>query len=193
MTKPKTELTIIDSDDRELVARRLQLWAASTVALAQIDLDLEKKRQEAEKEVKTEKGKQERAVEFHENLIIAIAREHPEWFADKKTLATGLAEVACRNTTSHRAPDEEHSIRLIKKAAEAAPDEVQRARLLGLIRKTETLNLEAIECLGEKELERLKIVRVKSKSYTIKLATPKKAKAGKAKKHTEEPAEAAAA
>lgn len=180
-----SELKILATDDFEIVSRRLELLAKSTTARDAIKLELEQEYQKLLTSRKTELGKQEKRIEFAENVILLIAAEHPEWFSDKKTLTTPFGSVHSHASTSHKVVDEQHSIRLIKAAALRTDDEVQRARLIGLIRIREELNLEAVECLSEKDLNALRIVRVKGNSLSIKIA-----KAGGTKKGAKRKAKA---
>ncbi|HSI11747.1 MAG TPA: host-nuclease inhibitor Gam family protein [Chthoniobacter sp.] len=178
-----TELKILATDDFDIISRRLELYAKSTTARDLIKLELEQEHQKALTARKSQIDKQEKRIEFAENVILMIAAEHPEWFTDKKSLVTPFGSINSRATTSHKVSDEQHTIRLIKAAATRTDDEIQRARLLGLIRVKEELNLEAVECLSEKELNALRIVRVKgaSLSITIAKAGAKKGGAKKAK------------
>ncbi len=180
-----SDLKIIASDDFEIVARRIEMFAKAKAKLDTLELEEAKAYLAILDAGKTEKSQLQRKCEFAEKIIYAIAEEHPEWFLDEKHLKTPFGSLHSRKTTSHKSADEAHSIRLIETAALRCDDEVTKARLLGLIRVKKELNLEAVECLGEKELAKLQIVRIRGTNLTIKLAKPAAQKAAKGKGKSE--------
>lgn len=186
---------ILHSDDFEVVARRIELLAKSTTARDLIKAEIQQAYERLLAERKTALSKHERSIEFAETVILTIAQEHPEWFADKKTLNTPFGAVHSHRSTSHKVPDEEHTIRLIKAAAARATDDLTKARLLGLIRVREEVNIEAVEALADKELTPFRIVRVRGTSLSIKLAkadaAAKKPRKAKTKEEAPDVAKAA--
>jgi hypothetical protein len=179
-------LKALATDDLDIITRRMEMLANSTNRLDTINAAIAAEYHKLLATNKTELGKLGRATEFAEKVILAITEQHPEWFTKEKSVQTVFGSVNARATTCHECADEAHTIRLIESAAARCEDEVEKARLLGLVRVKKELNIEAVECLDKKDLARLQIVRVKRTSLTIKLAKPTAPKKSKGKKTTPE-------
>jgi len=113
-----------------------------------------------------------------EAAIKFIALQHPEWFHTIKTLKTPYGTVGFRNSTKLEVPNEELSIALIERMADA--DLYLRTRKF--------LNLEALESLEDFALKGLQITRVTSEKCTV---TPAEIDLGKAVKKAAEKMEVA--
>jgi Bacteriophage Mu Gam like protein len=164
------DIKLIESDDFSIVAHRLELFATSRAALDHLEASQQQAYLALIDAVKTEFLKLQRKVAWAEESIVAIADAHPEWFSDGKTLTTPFGAVHSQKTTKHEVPDEARSIALIKSAAWDSSDPAERARWSALIRTEESINLEAVANLSQRELSRFRIVRIKGESITIKPA-----------------------
>lgn len=93
---------------------------------------------------------------------------HPEWFAKAKSLKTPYGTASFRATKKLEVPNEEVSIVLLEQLGQDG---------LPFLTVKKALNLEALEKLDDKELERIRIKRVIGNSFSIK---PSKIDMGKA-------------
>lgn len=105
-----------------------------------------------------------------EEAIEHLALTNPQWFEKAKTLKTPYGSVSFRKTRKLEVPNEEVSILLLEQLGQDG---------LPFVRTAKALNLEALEKLDDKELERLRIKRVTTESLSIK---PTKVDLGKAVK-----------
>lgn len=116
-----------------------------------------------------------------EGALELIARRHPEWFKDGKTVKCPYGSVSLKNNPPKlEVAHEEWSIDLIEKADEEAKAKYLRPR-------TE-LNLEALSELADDELAKFRIKRVQGDRFEAK---PAKIDMGKAVKESEASAAAA--
>lgn len=125
----------------------------------------------------------QQAIMEAESSLEIIARKHPEWFADSKTVKTPFGSVSFRSTTKLKVTNEELTIVLIEQRIakeDLGSEEPPSAKLL---RHTTALNLEALEQLSDDELSSLRVSRVTSDSFTAK---PLKVDLGKAVKSAAE-------
>lgn len=90
-----------------------------------------------------------------EAAIAVIAERNPQWFDDKKTVATPYGEVKRTSSTKLVVADPTVSMTLVKAAGREAD----------FIRKIEQLNLEALENLEDAELAKFGIKRVTTHNY----------------------------
>ncbi len=100
--------------------------------------------------------------------IEAAALLHPEWFGKAKSIKTPYGTVAFRKTTKLEVPNEEVSIVLLEQLGQDG---------LPFLTVKKALNLEALEKLDDKELERIRVRRVTAESFSIR---PAKIDMGKA-------------
>ncbi len=102
--------------------------------------------------------------------IEIIVRQHPEWFAERKSIVTPGGTVKMTSTTTLEVDNEELSVTLVEShLADGFECEAY------LRRKTE-LNLDALAALDDAELRRYKIRRVQSDKFSV---APAKVKLGK--------------
>jgi hypothetical protein len=98
-----------------------------------------------------------------------IARRHPEWFAERKSVVTPCGTIKLTASTRLVVTNDELAIALIQK---------YYAEISGLyLRFSTELNLEALEALTDAELARLKIARISAENFSV---VPAKANLGKA-------------
>lgn len=111
--------------------------------------------------------------------IKVIGERNPQWFDDKKTIATPYGEVKRTTSTSLEIADEEISLNLIRAAGRAGD----------FIKTTYTLSKEALEALTDDELKKFGIKRVTEHNYKASGAS---VDLGKSVKAAERSAKAAA-
>jgi hypothetical protein len=104
------------------------------------------------------------SIEKATETAITIARMHPEWFADSKTIETLYGSVQSRSTTKLEVANEAVTIQLLQQLGPSSAP---------FLRTTVTLNLEALNILPDDELKRIRVERVKSESITVKTTAPK--------------------
>lgn len=110
------------------------------------------------------------AIGQAEEGIEHLALTNPQWFEKAKTLKTPYGSVSFRKSSKLDVSNEEVSILLLEQLGQDG---------LPFVRTAKELNLEALEKLDDKELERLRIKRVTTESLSIK---PTKVDLGKAVK-----------
>jgi hypothetical protein len=111
---------------------------------------------------------QERQNSLAEQMEL-IARRHPEWFAERKSVVTPCGTIKLTASTRLVVTNDELAIALIQK---------YYAEISGLyLRFSTELNLEALEALTDAELARLKIARISAENFSV---VPAKANLGKA-------------
>lgn len=115
-----------------------------------------------------------------EAALEVIAREHPEWFEGERTVKTPYGAMHMQKTHTLVSDDPEVSLALIEKAG----------RKTDFIIETPELNLKALSALKDEELEKFRIRRESSDSFTVKAAKVQLGKAVKkaVKKKEEVPA-----
>jgi hypothetical protein len=96
-----------------------------------------------------------------------LARKHPEWFADKKTIKTPYGSVQLKtNPPKIVAENPELSIVLIEAEGTRNPEfDVKK-----YVREEKTLNLEGLAALTDGELKKFRIHRDQSDTFTVKSA-----------------------
>lgn len=92
-----------------------------------------------------------------EAALEVIARRNPQWFGDKKTVATPYGGVKFTASKELVVADENISIQLIRALA---PDS-------DLLRTVQVLNKEALEKLSDTELARFAIVRKAKENFKV--------------------------
>lgn len=111
-----------------------------------------------------------------EPAVEAIARAHPEWFTGKsKSIKTPYGTVSFRSSTKLDVPNEDATVLLIEKHCSEEEQEL-------FIRKSSTLNLQALGDLSDARLKSLRIERVPDENFSIKPARVDLGKAVAAKK-----------
>jgi hypothetical protein len=100
-----------------------------------------------------------------------LARKHPEWFADTKTLKTPFGQVKFVASNILEVSNEDMAIVLIERAAES--DESLKLA----ITTSKSLNLKLLALLDDAELGRFRIKRVPKENFSI---SPARVELGKA-------------
>lgn len=111
---------------------------------------------------KSEYSQLQKALTESETALELLARKHPEWFAEKKSIKTPYGEVKFHSSSKLKVKNEELSIYLI--------EEMVAADTTIYIREEKHLNLEALEKLDDDVLMRMKIERVRDDSFSVKEA-----------------------
>jgi hypothetical protein len=102
-----------------------------------------------------------------ETQLELLARKHPEWFQDKKTIKTPYGSVQLKNNPPKIVADNpELSIVLIERDGESDP-EVQPEKL---IHQEKSLNLEALAGCTDAQLKRWRLRREQTDTFTVKSA-----------------------
>ncbi|MBA4136739.1 MAG: hypothetical protein C0518_05425 [Opitutus sp.] len=114
-----------------------------------------------------------------ESAVAVIAARNPQWFDDKKTVATPYGAVKRTSATSLQVADEAVTLTLIKAAG----------RQTDFIKVTESLSLETLEKLEDEQLAKFGIKRVTEHNFK---AAPAGVDLGKAVKAAEKSEKAAA-
>ncbi|HEY3913656.1 MAG TPA: host-nuclease inhibitor Gam family protein [Verrucomicrobiae bacterium] len=100
------------------------------------------------------------AIRDAEVALEAIARQHPEWFGDKKSVKTPYGTVKFHASKVIEADDEKLSVALIEEACQ-----------FDYLRQIHVLNIESLEKLTDKQLEQFRLRRVEKKNFSVKPAT----------------------
>ena len=114
-----------------------------------------------------------------EAAIVVIAARNPQWFEEKKTVATPVGEVKRTTSVSLEIADPSVTITLVKAAKREAD----------FIKVTEELRLEVLEALADEQLAKLGIKRVTKHNFK---SGPAGIDLGKAVKQAEKSEKAAA-
>lgn len=112
-----------------------------------------------------------------------IARNHPEWFTEKRHVKTPYGTVKVKRTSKLDVTNEEASILRIEHAGKGED----------FVRTAKALNLEALEKLSDAELKSFGIVRINEESVTVAEAKIDFGKAVKAAEKQEARGDAKAA
>jgi hypothetical protein len=127
-----------------------------------------------------------------EAALEIIARKHPEWFSDKRTIKTLYGQVKLTSTSKVEIANQELSVVLIEleidKAKRNEKSLLPLETLQALIRQETSLNKEALEKLDDTVLAQFRLKRIKDESFSVK---PAKIDLGKAVKEEVEQQEAA--
>ena len=111
---------------------------------------------------KKEYAQFQQAVTQAETALEVLARRHPEWFAEKRSVKTPFGIVKFARSTSLEIKNEELSILL---ARSDLPDGES------YIREVEELDREALEKLDDATLKTLKIKRVTKDNFSVVAAS----------------------
>ena len=184
-------------DDFNNLINLLSVFSEATAQMTALQSEIDQQQLDTVDEHKARYAELQRALTDSEGAIKALAAMHPEWFqAAKKSVGTPYGTLASRATTKHEAPDEALSIALIEKTAEGhelRARHEEAALLRSFVRVEKSLDLEALDKADAELLAKLRIVRIKDVSYTVKPATVKLGQAVKAAdKRAEKKAEVAA-
>lgn len=109
---------------------------------------------------------QQRMIET-ETALEVLARKHPEWFADKKTIKTPYGSVQLKNNPPRIVADNpELSIVLIENEGERD----RGFKPENYIHEQKSLNLEALAGCTDEQLKKFRLRREQSDTFTVKSA-----------------------
>lgn len=109
---------------------------------------------------------QQRMIET-ETALEVLARKHPEWFADKKTIKTPYGSVQLKNNPPRIVADNpELSIVLIENEGERD----RGFKPENYIHEEKSLNLEALGGCTDEQLKKFRLRREQSDTFTVKSA-----------------------
>jgi ribosomal protein L31 len=151
--------------------------AEATRQIAEITTRVQESYLEIVDGVRDEYALAQSAITETEAALEIIARKHPEWFSEKRSVKTPYGVVKFHKSTSLQIDSEELTILLIKSEF-IEPD-------LYIV-ESEKLNLEALEDVPDEELKRIRVTRIVTDNFSVKAAT---IDLGKAVKKAEEKAE----
>lgn len=166
--KQKSDITLDAETYRDLV-EQLAMLTDATNQMAKLDAAVQEEITAIMDGVIDDYSILQSSISEHEAAVKTIALAHPEWFQGTKTLKTPYGTVAFRSATKLEIPNEEFTIALIERLADA--DLYLRTRKFP--------NLESLEALQDSELTALRIDRVTADKLTV---TPARVDLGKAVK-----------
>lgn len=159
-------------DDYAQVVDLLAVYTEATNQLDALQVKANDEFLESIDDNKDDYAKLQLALNQAEEALEIIARKHPEWFRDSKTVKTPYGSISIKdNPAKLEVKSEEWTIDLIERAGDEA-----KARFL---RERTELNLDALGELPDEELAKFKIVRTRGDHFEAK---PAKVDMGKAKK-----------
>lgn len=185
----KAKLTLPDSikltDDFKEMVNLMALYTEAHNSLVAMETDCNTDLLEIIDEHKGDYAVLQEALTKAEAALEVIALRHPEWFAQKQSIATPYGAVKFHNSTKLIVPNEEVSILLIHQKGLAASNAAEATGGTPsfddgkYVRVKEELNLEALEGMTDEELKEFRIKRVPNKTFSVK---PAKIDMGKAVK-----------
>jgi len=171
-------------DDFKNFIDLMAVYSTAHHALAEMEAGINQQLLELVDDQRVEYAQIQMTLTESETALEEIARSHPEWFAEKKSVKTPYGEVKFRASSKLAIKNEELTIVLIQRQIEAEESEVNPA--LGeippsgpLLRHSVALDLEALEKLDDAALKRFRIERVANDNFSV---APAKVNLGKAVK-----------
>lgn len=119
--------------------------------------------------------------------VEVAARQHPEWFGEKKSVATPYGTAKLTDSSSLEVVNEELSRTLIEQEEKLTPGFNPE----NYLRRTVELNLEALGALDDSMLVKFRIKRMKKSNFKVEPAKVKMGK-GAAKQQQQQPQQQAA-
>ena len=182
------DITPGKSDDFKNACDLLSVFSEGTAQLTAMEAEINSMLLDLISDKKKEYAALQKAVTESETALEVIARRHPEWFADKRSVKTPFGVMKFSSSTSLEIKNPELSIELVRsvlvsESTDPAATEAQ------FIREVEELDREALEKLDDETLKRLKVKRVSNDNFSVKAAT---IDLGKAVKEAAEKVEVAA-
>lgn len=149
------------------------LVAEASARLAALQAEADKRIIDILDEAREEHSKLQAALTQAEDAIeIIVSRNRAKWFGDKKSLKCPYGTAQFRKGSALEIPNEELTVELIRRMFPG--DESL------YIRTEAKINKEAVEVLTDGELERLRVRKVTTESFTFKPATIDLGKSSKA-------------
>ncbi|HEX7861832.1 MAG TPA: host-nuclease inhibitor Gam family protein [Verrucomicrobiae bacterium] len=110
-----------------------------------------------------------------ESAMEIIARKHPEWFNDKKTIKTPYGAISLKSSTALDVSNEEAVlVRIELEAQRRFPAPAQKAErdefIAKFVRSEQRLNKEALEGEEDAFLKQLGVARVQKQNFSAKPA-----------------------
>lgn len=173
-----------DSKDFRQLVGLLQIYSEASASLDAIEAQAAKEYLAVITRHKDDYACLQAVLTGTEKVAEDICRAHPEWFTEKKGLKTPFGTAKLTRTTKLEVDDEQESLLLLHR--EAGRD--KKFPVANFVREVLALNREALEQLGDYDLQKFKVARRTEQSFTI---TPAKVDMGKAVKEAAESKEAA--
>ena len=121
----------------------------------------------------------QKAVTEAETSLEVIARRHPEWFTEKRSIKTPFGTVKFSRSTVLEIKNEELTIELVRSQLAANSDDPEATEAT-YIRQAEALDREALERLDDDTLKRLRVKKVEKDNFSVVAASVDLGKAVKA-------------
>lgn len=173
MTTPKTTknaAAAIPADDFKNLCDLLSVFSAGTARLKEMEGEMNALLLDLVDDKRAEYAELQQCVTQAETALEIIARAHPEWFTDKKTVKTPFGTVKFHKSTKLEIKNAELTIALVRSElarGSADPAGVEAA----YIKQEDTLDVEALEKLDDDTLKRLKVKRVASDNFSAQAAS----------------------
>jgi hypothetical protein len=186
------KLEIPKTEDFQNLIDLLACYTEADNRGSELEASINKQLMECIDEVRSDYTKIQEVLTKSEAALEIIARKHPEWFSDKRTIKTLYGQVKLTSTSKVEVANQELSVVLIEleidKAKRGEESLLPLETLQSLIRQETSLNKEALEKLDETVLAKFRLKRIKDESFSVK---PAKIDLGKAVKEEVEQQEAA--
>jgi predicted DNA-binding antitoxin AbrB/MazE fold protein len=172
-----------DHPDFAVVIELMANASEAAARLAEIEAEANKALVELVSEFREEYAENFRAQGDAESAMELLARQHPEWFNDAKSIKTPFGKIAFREGAALKVENDEATVKLLRALepkinARLKPGEVPWIAE-DYIRTVEVPNLEALEKLPDDSLE---LFMVKREVKDVFSFTPAKVDFGKAVK-----------
>lgn len=158
----------IETKDYKNLISLLSIGAEATARMDELQNSLHQAWLEMVDTMRTEYAKLQNTIASAEQAIEDAADLNPQWFKKQKSLKTPYGTVSYRKTTKLEVPNEEVSILLLEQLGQDG---------LPFLKTEKKLVLEALEKLDDQELERLRLRRATTQSFSVKYAKPDLGKA----------------
>lgn len=191
------------TDDYQNLVNLLAVFSEATGQMATLEGSINAAYLDIVDDHKTEYAALQKTLTESEGALITLAKQHPEWFAEAKTIKTPFGEVHSQKTTTHTVSNETATIELIKHARDRAAqfgNDGKAETLKTILKVEESINLKRCAELTEKDLQgygidlqHLGISRTNEESITVKPAKVSLGQAVKASDKRKDKAEKAKA
>jgi len=163
-----TKPTTADSADYTNLVNLIAMGAEADARLGELENDLNQEWLAIVDARRADYAKLQQAKAAAEEAMKDAAEMNPQWFAKQKTLKTPYGQIAFRRSTKLEVKNEEASIILLEQLGQDG---------LPFLKTEKRLVLEALEKMEDSELERLRIKRVATETFSVKYAKPDLGKA----------------
>ena len=158
------------SDDFKNMCDLLSVFSEGSARLKEMQGEMDSMFLSLVDDKKPEYAELQRTVTEAETALEVIARRHPEWFTEKRSIKTPFGTVKFLRSTKLEIKNAELTIELVRShlvsnSTDPAATEAQ------FIRQVEELDREALEKLDDETLHRLKVKRVSADSFSVVAAS----------------------